>query len=365
AKYDVAIIGAGVVGLCIANELSKYKLNTICIEKEQQVALGASGNNSGVIHSGINLKPGSMKARFCVEGNRMMYGLCEQLDVPCKKSGTLVVALNNEEVKVLQELKRRADLNNVEGVKFLAKHEIKSLEPHVRAEQGLLSPTGGITLPKVLCQKLAGNALKNGVKFSFNTKVSSIERGAQFKLKTNDADITVSTVINSAGLYSDEIAVMVGFNKFTIQPWLGEYYVIDKAKDHLVNSMVYPAPQFGGTGLGIHLTKTLEGHIIVGPNATQMKSKEHKIRTHADDFYYAIEKFIHYIRINDLKYGYSGVRAKLAGSQSLLDADFVIEEHPNNFIHLMGIESPGLTAAPAIAKHLVDMIGKRVELKLN
>ena len=129
--------------------------------------------------------------------------------------------------------------------------------------------------------------------------------------------------------------------------------------------MVYPAPQFGGTGLGIHLTKTLEGHIIVGPNATQMESKEHKIRTTPNDFYNAIAKFLPDISINDLKYGYSGVRAKLAGSQSLLDADFVIEEYPNNFIHLMGIESPGLTAAPAIAKHVVDMIGKRIDLKLN
>lgn len=364
-RYDVAIIGAGVVGLCIANELSKYKLNTICTEKEKQIALGASGNNSGVIHSGINLKPGSMKAKFCVEGNRMMYQLCNQLNVPCKKSGTLVTALNNEETKVLQELKRRADLNNVEGVKFLAKDEIKSIEPHVRAEEALLSPTGGITLPKMLCQKLADNALKNDVKFSFNTKVSSIERDAQFKLKTSNADISASAVINSAGLYSDEIAAMVGFTKFTIEPWLGEYYVIDKAKDHLVNSMVYPAPQFRGAGLGIHLTKTLEGHIIVGPNATRMKTKEHKIRTSADDFYNAIVKFLPDINVNDLKYGYSGVRAKLAGSQSLLDADFVIEEYPNNFIHLMGIESPGLTAAPAIAKHVVGMIGKRVELKLN
>lgn len=364
-SYDVAIIGAGVVGLCIANELSKYKLNVICIEKEQQVALGASGNNSGVIHSGINLKPGSMKARLCVEGNRMMYQLCNQLNVPCKKSGTLVVALNNEETKILQELKRRADLNSVEGVKFLAKDEIKSIEPHIRAEQGLLSPTGGITLPKVLCQKLADNALKNGVKFSFNTKVSSIERGTQFKLKTTNADISATVVVNSAGLYSDEIAAMVDFTKFTIQPWLGEYYVIDNAKDHLVNSMVYPAPQFGGAGLGIHLTKTLEGHIIVGPNATQMKTKEHKTRTPADDFYNAIAKFLPDININDLRYGYSGIRAKLAGSQSLLDADFVIEEYPNNFIHLMGIESPGLTASPAIAKHAVGMVGKRVELKLN
>ncbi|MGH9923328.1 MAG: NAD(P)/FAD-dependent oxidoreductase [Nitrososphaerales archaeon] len=361
-KYDVAIIGAGVVGLCIANELSKYKLDVVCVEKEERVATGASGNNSGVIHSGINLKPSSMKARLCVEGNRMMYNLCERLKVPCKKVGTLVVALNDEEVEALHELKKRADLNGVEGVRLLAKNEIKSIEPHVRAEQGLLSPTGGITLPKILCKELADSAKKNGVEFIFDAKVSNIEHDKQFRLNAVTDIVDANVVINSAGLYADEIAAMVGFDKFTVQPWLGEYYVV-KNKEYLVNSMVYPAPQFGGAGLGIHLTKSLEGHILIGPNATKMKTKDHKFRSSADDFYNAIAKFLPEISIDDLEYGYSGIRAKLAGSESLLDADFVVEEYPNNFIHLMGIESPGLTAAPAIAKHVVGMIGKRTELK--
>ncbi len=361
-KYDVAIIGAGVVGLCIANELSKYKLDVVCVEKEEHVATGASGNNSGVIHSGINLKPGSVKARFCVEGSRMMYNLCERLKVPCKKVGTLVVALDDEEVKTLQELKKRADLNGVEGVRFLAKDEIKSTEPHVRAEQGLLSPTGGITMPKILCKQLADDAKRNGVEFIFNGRVSDIEHDKQFELNTGTDIIRTIVVINSAGLYADEIASMVGFNKFTVQPWLGEYYVINNKK-HLVNSMIYPAPQFGGAGLGIHLTKSLEGHILVGPNATKMKAKDHKFRSPADDFYNAIAKFLPGVSIDDLEYGYSGIRAKLAGSESLLDADFVIEEYPSNFIHLIGIESPGLTASPAMAKHVVGMIGKRIEMK--
>ncbi len=362
-KYDIAVIGAGLVGLCIANELSKYKLNVVCIEKEERVAFGASGNNSGVIHSGINLKPGSMKARFCVEGNKMMYGLCQRLNVPCKKVGTLVVALNGDEVTVLQELKRRADLNDVEGVRFLARNEIKKIEPHVRAEQGLLSPTGGITLPRVLCQELADDALKNGVKFIFNARVSSIEHYKEFKLKAGKDVFNASVAVNSAGLYADEVAAMIGFDKFTIQPWLGEYYFVDKSKGYLLNSMVYPAPQFGAAGLGIHLTKSLEGHILVGPNATRMKTKDHKFRSPVSDFYNAVAKFLPEIEIDDLKYGYSGIRAKLAGSQSLLDTDFAIEEYPDNFIHLMGIESPGLTASPAIAKHVLEMINKRLDLK--
>jgi glycerol-3-phosphate dehydrogenase len=361
-KYDVAIIGAGIVGLSIAYELSKYKLNAVCVEREERIATGASGNNSGVIHSGINLRPGSMKARFCVEGSRIMYNLCERLNVRCRKVGTLVVAQNDEELKTLYELKKRADLNSVEGVRFLAENEIKSIEPHVRAEQALLSPTGGITLPKILCKELAEHAKKNGIEFIFNAKVSSIKHDKQFILNAGTDMIDANVVINSAGLYADEVAVMTGFNKFTIQPWLGEYYVINNKK-HLVNSMVYPAPQFGGAGLGIHLTKSLEGHILVGPNATKMKTKDHEFRSPADDFYNAITKLLPEVSIDDLEYGYSGIRAKLAGSESVLDADFVIEEYPDNFIHLMGIESPGLTASPAIAKHVVGMIGKCMELK--
>ncbi|MEM2759338.1 MAG: NAD(P)/FAD-dependent oxidoreductase [Nitrososphaerales archaeon] len=363
-KYDVAIIGAGVIGLCIANELSSYKVNVVCIEQEHKVAAGASGSNSGVIHSGINLKPGSKKARFCVEGNKMMYQLCKQLGVPCKRSGTVVVAFDDE-IKILEELMRRADLNGVEDVKFLTKEEIKGIEPYVTAKEGLFAPTGGITLPKVLCQKLAERAERKGMKLLLDTKALAIKNDGQFKIKTSNNDINASIVINSAGLYCDEISAMVGFNKFTVQPWLGEYYVIDESKGHLINSMVYPAPQLGGAGLGIHLTKSLEGYILVGPNAKQMKGKDDMFRSPADEFYNAIAKFLSSIQISDLRYAYSGIRAKLVGSYSVLDADFVIEEYPSNFIHLMGIESPGLTASPAIAKHVVELVGKRIDLKPN
>lgn len=362
-KYDVAIIGAGVVGLCIANELSRYKLNVACVEKENTVALGASGNNSGVIHSGINLKPGSMKAKFCVQGNRMMYGLCESLKVPCRKTGTLVVAADDEEMRILEELKKRADLNGIEDAMLVTREEIKRVEPHIVAENGLLSPSGGITLPRMLCRALADNAVNNGVKFYFTAKVSGIEQGEHFALKTMKDPFNADVVINSAGLYADEIGSMVGYDRFTIQPWLGEYYLIDRGD--LVNSMVYPAPQFGGAGLGIHLTKSLEGHILVGPNATKMNTKDHRFVSPPSDFYDAVSKFLPEIRINDLKYGYSGIRAKLASSQSLLDADFVIEEYPRNFVHLMGIESPGLTSSPAIARQVVEMIRKNVDLQFK
>jgi glycerol-3-phosphate dehydrogenase len=360
--YDVAVIGAGIVGLCIADELSRYKIRIACVEKEGAVAQGASGNNSGVIHSGINLKPESMKARFCVQGNRMMYGLCEKLDVPCKRGGTLVAASSDDEVKVLEELKRRADMNGVENVRFVDEAEIKNLEPHVRGIRGLFSPSGGITLPKILCKALADDAEKNGVRFYFNSKVSDIEQGEKFRLKVGKDAINSVIVVNSAGLYADDVAAMAGYTKYRIQPWLGEYYIINK---ELINSMVYPAPQFGAAGLGIHLTRSLEGHVLVGPNATKMENKETKFRSPPDDFYKAVSAFIPDVRIDDLKYGYSGIRAKLAGAHSVLDADFVIEEYPDDLIHLMGIESPGLTSAPALATHVVEMIGRKMDLRLK
>jgi glycerol-3-phosphate dehydrogenase len=362
-KCDLAVIGAGVVGLSIAYELSKYKLDVICIEKESEVATGASGNNSGVIHSGMNLKPGSMKAKLCVEGNRMMYGLCQELNVPCKKIGTLVVALNAEETIVLNELKRRAELNNVQGVRLLTKDEARFIEPHIEAEAGLISPMGGITLPKVLCQKLAENAKKNGATFFFNTRVSSITGEKGFRLKGDGVEVSADIVLNCAGLYSDEIAMMVGLYKFEIKPWLGEYYVVIGAKAELIRSMVYPAPQFGAAGLGIHLTKSLEDHLLVGPNAKPMKDKHDKFRSPPEEFHDAIAKFLPGISVDDLQYGYSGIRAKLAAAQSVLDADFVIEEYPTNFIHLMGIESPGLTASPAIAKYVMEILSRRIDLK--
>jgi len=363
-QYDVIIIGAGIVGTLISYNLSKYRLKIACVEKESEVATGASGNNSGVIHSGINLKPGSKKAKFCVEGNRLMYDICEKFHIPYRIGGTLVLALSDADMQVLDELKERAELNGVDDVKLVSQQEIRKMEPHVKAIAGLFSPRGGITDPKMVCRALADAAKSNGVDFLFNAKVSHIEKNTNYKIQLpNGQRLSSTIVINSAGLYSDEIANLVGFTKYKIHPWLGEYYIIDRSKGYLLNSMVYPAPHFGGGGLGIHLTKSLDGRIFVGPNAVYLKSKEERVRTPVEEFYNSIVQFLPEVEIKDMHYGHVGVRTKLNGPETKAELDFVIEEYPSNFLNIMGIESPGFTAAPALAEYVCEEIGKMIDLK--
>lgn len=363
-QYDVIIIGAGIVGILISYTLSKYRLKIACVEKESEVATGASGNNSGVIHSGINLKPGSKKAKFCVEGNKLMYDICERFHVPYRVGGTLVLAISDDDMQVLEELKERAELNGVDDVKLVSQQEIKRIEPHVRAVAGLFSARGGITDPKMVCHAVADASKSNGVDFLFNAKVNGIEKNTNYKIQlANGQKLSSTIIINSAGLYSDEIANLVGFTKYKIYPWLGEYYIIDRAKGYLLNSMVYPAPHFGGGGLGIHLTKSLGGSIFVGPNAVYLKSKEERVRTPVEEFYNSIVKFLPEVQINDMHYGHVGVRTKLNGPETKAEFDFVIEEYPSSFLNVMGIESPGFTAAPALAEYVREEIGKMINLK--
>lgn len=363
-QYDLTIIGAGIVGILLSYTLSKYRLKIACVEKENEIATGASGNNSGVIHSGINLKPGSKKAKFCVKGNKMMYDICERFHIPYRIGGTLVIATNDDDMQVLDELKKRAELNGVDDVKLVNRQEIERIEPHVRASVGLFSTMGGITDPKIVCHAVADASKSNGVNFLFNAKVNGIEKSTDYKIQlTNGQKLTSTIVVNTAGLYSDEIASMVGFTKYKIHPWLGEYYIIDKAKGYLLNSMVYPAPHFGGGGLGIHLTKSLDGRIFVGPNAVYLKSKEERIRTPVEDFYNSIVEFLPEVEIGDMRYGHVGVRSKLNGPETKAELDYVIEEYPTDFLNILGIESPGFTAAPALAEYVCEEIGRMIDLK--
>ncbi len=364
-QYDVTIIGAGIVGIAISHILSAYRLRIACIERDGEIATGASGNNSGVIHSGINLKPGTKKAGFSVRGNAMMYDLCRRFNIPYLNRGTLVVALDDNDMKILDELKRRAELNGVAGVRLADKDEAKRIEPHVSASAGLFAPSGGITDPRRVCSVLAAAAKTNKVEFLFNSKVMGIdEKDGGYELRTGGSRRILSrVVVNSAGLYSDEVANMIGLAKYRIHPWLGEYYTVDRSKGHLLNSMIYPAPQFGGGGLGIHLTKSLDGRIFVGPNATYLRDKEERVRTPVEEFHRAVARFLPPLDVRDMSYGHVGVRAKLTGPDAKTEMDFVIEEYPRNFLNLLGIESPGFTAAPAIAEYAVREIGRMIDLR--
>ncbi len=372
-EYDLAIIGCGIVGLMIAYELalisaynkdrSEKRISCICIDKENGIAKHASSRNSGVIHSGIHAKPNTLKARLCVKGNKLMYKLCSTLNIPYRRGGMLIVANSNDEEKALSELERRARANSVE-YEIVHRDRIKVLEPYAKASIGVYVPSAGITDPYAIAYAVHNKALENGIEFMFNSKVTRIDEcNGMFKLIVNNdkhkQTVSATIVINSAGLHADEIAMLVGLNRYKVYPCLGEYYII-KGKPYLVNSLIYPVPTFDYKGIGIHLTKRLDNSISIGPNAVYLKSKDEVYTSGMDEFYKHASMLVEGVSKEDLVYGYSGVRARLVGYGSKEEADFVIEEYPHNFIHLLGIESPGFTSSPAIAKYVLEMLKDRL-----
>jgi glycerol-3-phosphate dehydrogenase len=366
--YDMVIIGGGVVGCAIARELSKYKVSVAVLEKEDDVGWGISCRNSGVVHAGFNNKPGTLMAQFCVEGNKSFAELCHQLDVPYKKIGKLVVAKKKEEIKGLKKLKIQGDKNQVAGLKIIDSEELKRLEPNIEGIAALYSPETAITSPYLLTIALAENALDNGVSFFLNTEVESITRlnNSCFKIITNKIEFTSSYVINSAGLYADYIARMVGIRNYHLYPCRGEYHILDRNVSWLINHLVYPVPQAGAGGLGIHLTPTIDGNILIGPSNEYIKSKDNLSVTSSVMKMLSAEarEFLPLISPGYIIRSYSGLRAKQAPSSEGGFWDFVIEESKtvNNFINLIGIESPGLTAAQPIAKRVVEIINKKERL---
>jgi len=369
--FDVVIIGGGVVGCAIARELSKYKVNVAVLEKEDDVGWGISCRNSGVVHAGFNNKLGTLMAQFCVEGKKSFAKLCHQLDVPYKKIGKLVVAKKKEEIKELQKLKQQGDANGVGNLQIIDLNEVKRLEPNIEGIAALYSPETAITSPYLLTIALAENALDNGVKFFLNTKVESITRlnNSRFKIITNKREFASSYVINSAGLYADYIARMVGIKKYRLYPCRGEYHILDKNVSWLINHLVYPVPQAGAGGLGVHLTPTIDGNILIGPSNEYIRRKDNLSVTSSVMKMLSAEarKFLPLISPQYIIRSYSGLRAKQAPSSEGGYWDFVIEESDivDNFINLIGIESPGLTAAQPIAKRVVEIINKKEKLNAN
>ncbi|MEM2063169.1 MAG: NAD(P)/FAD-dependent oxidoreductase [Candidatus Nitrosocaldus sp.] len=379
--YDIAIIGSGIVGLFISYMLCgmhRKRLKTICIDKEHSVALHASGRNSGVIHSGIHAKPGTLKARLCVKGNRMMYSILDALKIPYRRDGMLIVCTDDNR-DALEELQRRGYANGVANIRFVYGDEVRRMERYAKADTALLVESAGVTDSSRLAYALYEHARAYGIEFIFNSAVVRIDEvlngyriemveddGEDAKESSKSKTITARLVVNSAGTHADDIAILAGLRKYRIYPCIGEYYLI-RRKPYLVNSLIYPAPTFDYRGIGIHLTKRLDGTIAIGPNAIYVDEKDEDnakvkdvVDKSIDEFYSRASEMIDGISKDDLEYGYYGIRARLAGYGSKEEPDFVIEEHPTNFIHLIGIESPGFTASPAIAEHLTGMIRDRL-----
>jgi glycerol-3-phosphate dehydrogenase len=367
-NFHVAIIGGGVIGSSIAWELSKYKLNVAVFEKGCDVASGSSKANSGVVHSGINSPDGSLKARYCVEGNKMLQSLANQLGFSLKWTGKYVIAKDEDETKELELLEKIGIKNGVTGLEIQNGSDIKKKEPNVSCYKGLWVPTAGIMLPYEFNIVLAENAAINNVNFFLETNVTNLKKQNDgFIIETSKGVFQSRIMINAAGLGCKDIVSMVEKPNFEIYPCRGEYLVLDKNYSDLINSMIYPVPVKELGVLGVHITPTIEGNILLGPSAEFVDDPRDKQTTKdmMKTLLLEAKEIIPFLPDKAVINAYSGIRCKLAPPAEGGWADYRVEESRQTpgLINLLGIESPGLTAAPAIAKEVKNMISKYIDLK--
>ena len=372
SAFDLIIIGAGVIGCAIARELSKYRVSVAVLEKSADVGWGTSCRNSGVVHAGFNNKTGSLMARLCVEGNQSFEAFCAPLDVPYDKQGKLVVSRNVEETDILKRLKVQGDANGVRDLAIIEAHEMKRLEPNVEGIAALYCPETAITSPYLLTIALAENAMANGVRFFLNAEVRKIRRqttSGGFELHTSQGIFRSPYLINSAGLYSDKIAAMAGVKGYRLYPCRGEYHILDKNTSRLISRPVYPAPSKGVGGLGVHFTTTVGGVILIGPSAEYIQTRENLATTRQimKLLFEEGQTFLPQISAQSIIRSYSGLRAKQAPPSEGGFRDYTIEESPARpgMLNLIGIESPGLTAAEPIAKRVSAWLDRKEKLESN
>ena len=356
-KYDIIIIGAGVSGCAVARELSRYDLKICVLDKESDVCEGTSKANSGIVHAGHDAKPDTLKAKLNVQGNLMMEEMAKKLDFPFKRNGSLVVCQNEEELSKLEELKERGKENGVEGLRILTREEALELEPALADSvyAALYAPTGGIVCPFLMNIAYAENAAINGVKFQFGTHVQDIQRCHQvsgFEVITNQGTLYSKYVINAAGVYADEIHNMVSEKKLHITPRRGEYCLLDKNAGTLVSHTIFQVP--GKMGKGVLVTPTIHGNLMIGPTAEDVPDKEDNATTRAglDKVLNDSVKSVKGIPTRQVITSFAGLRAHEEGG------DFRIEELSDvpGFIDVAGIESPGLTSAPAIGELVAELV---------
>lgn len=354
--YDVVIIGAGVSGSAIARELSKYKLNTVVLEKFEDVCSGTSKANSAIVHAGFDAAEGSLMAKLNVEGNEMMDDLARDLDIPFKRNGSLVVCIHKEELPGLQELYDRGIANGVKDLKILSREEVLEMEPNLsdNVEGALYAPTGGIICPFILNIAMAENANVNGVDFRFNTEVEGFRKdGDVWVVRTNNGEYRTRYVVNAAGVYADKLHNMVSADKIHITPRRGDYCLLDKEMGGHVSHTIFPQPT--KLGKGVLVSPTIHGNLIVGPTAIDIEDKEATATTAAgiNDL---IEKAG--MHVKNLPVGRK-VITSFAGLRAHEDHhEFIIGECKDapGFIDCSGIESPGLTSSPAIGRMVADIV---------
>ncbi len=359
--YDIIIIGAGAVGCAVAREFSKYDLKVLVLEKECDVAYGTSGRNSAVVHAGFNNKTGSLMARLCVEGNSGFEELAGDLGVPYRKTGKVLVAFDESDMDELRHIIERGKANGCSGLRLIGREELTALAPNLGGIGGMLSSDTAIFDPFEYCIALAENAHANGVEFEFDSEVSSIGReDGLFLVSAGDNEYLGRYVINCAGLYCDKVSAMAGIDDYRIYPCRGEYFILDKIADDMLPISAYPVPKPGIGGLGVHLTPTIDGNLIIGPSAEYLDDRDDYASTSAimDKLWNEAKALLPQLERRHIIGSYCGIRPKQAPPGEGGFRDFVIKEEESvpDFINLIGIESPGLTASVPIAKMVVDIV---------
>ena len=377
-KTDILIIGAGVIGLAIARELSFDSKDIIIVERNKSFGQETSSRNSEVIHGGMYYPSRTLKAELCINGRRLLYQLCGEKNIPHKKIGKLIVATNNDELTALQEIAEQGKINEVEGLEFITEAKIKKLEPEVSGIAALYSQETGIIDSHRFMDYLLTTAKGNGASVVYGAEVVAIEKnndGYRVTIKNAGEDVEIRTliVINCAGLDSDAVAGMVGIDilkeKYNLYYCKGQYFRVAQEKSKFINRLVYPVPPPKSGGLGIHATPDLAGSLRLGPDDNYLNNriKDYSVDENIkSNFFHSAVKFIPFLEEVDLVPDLSGIRPKLQSKGGEF-RDFIIREETDKglpgFINLIGIESPGLTASLAIAGYVKRILEPKGGLK--
>lgn len=353
--YDVAIIGAGVAGTFIGRELSRYNLKVVMIDRENDIANATTMANSAIIHAGYDAKAGKNKGKFNAKGNLMFDPICEDLDVPFERCGSLVIGFDEADKKTIQDLYDNGVKNGVPDMKVLTKEEVLEKEPNLSDTivGALWAPTAGIISPWELSIALAENAMDNGAELKLSTEVTDIEKlDNGYKVITTQGDIEAKYVINCAGVYADKIYAMVGNPEFEIKPRKGHYFILDKDAGQLVNSVIFQCPS--EKGKGVLVAPTVHGNLLVGPDSEYVDDKD-DLATTSDRLSYIREA----AGLTTDKVDYRKVIRSFVGLRATSSTgDFIIEEAKDakGFVNVAGYESPGLSSIPAVAEYVVEIM---------
>ena len=367
---DITIIGAGVVGLAIAEKVSEENNNVFLIEKHLSFGQETSSRNSEVIHAGIYYTKDSLKAKLCIEGKRLLYDYCKKYDVPYANCGKLIVATSEEEISVIEGIRQTAIKNGVDDLLVLGREQIAELEPNIFALKALFSPSTGIVDSHSLMKQYETNAINKGCQIVYGSMVAGISQIKNgYKITLLDADkksysFSTRIVINSAGLTSDKVSEMVGItdDSLKIQFCKGEYFRVNPPKNKLIRRLIYPVPHPNMEGIGIHVTIDMGGGVKLGPDVNYLETNVYDYKLTAskqEAFYNSAKKFLPFLELDDIAPEMAGIRPKIQKPGEPLKDFYIMEETKRGypgFINLIGMESPGLTSSIAIANYVNGLI---------